>query len=184
MWVLLLAALVGPGRYAGTTADGGRVWLELRADGRGQWGETPGTWALAGETLTFNDRTWRVVPRAEGDPCLEDGQARICLRYAAAPERVQPAPARPEPYVGVWKHTASGGALTLFLTPPGGVMLIEAGPGGMPKQTMGRWQVEDDRWLVLTLGEGPPLRYHVKREGADLVLSGGDLPFPIRFRSG
>lgn len=90
----------------------------------------------------------------------------------------RPAGERPRPLalIGAWRHRASGGALVLRLSGDGRYAIEQPeGPA-----TTGRWDADGER-LTLTPAGGEPLTYTARRDGAALIVGGGDLPTAVRF---
>lgn len=175
MLFLLLASL-GPGRYVGAAPDG-RVDLELRADGSAFFGGAAYRWRLAGDTLHLGGDHGPLALRVDGDCLVGPPFGRVCLVPAPLPPvRRPPASPRPEAWRGRWAHTASGGTLVVVMTADGTYEMRQ------PEQTTtGRWRGDRAGFTLVPEG-GEALRYRARRDGEDLVVSGGDLPTEVRFR--
>lgn len=172
MHLLLALFALAPGRYVGT-APAGRIDLELRADGTAVFGGAPYSWRIDGATLHLGDLALRI----DGDCLRGPPFGEVCLRPAPLPPITEPAQApRPDAWRGAWTHRASGGAVTLTLLPDGRYQMQQ--PEGV---TSGRWR-GDARGFTLMPDGGAALRYRARREGEELVVSGGDLPTEVRFR--
>lgn len=180
-WLMGLAAALLPGQYAGQTATGDAIALHLRADGTAQHAGADWRWAADGDVLVLRrgdtTRRWRVRIDARGAVTLEGapfGRATVQpLRFDPPPA---PPPSRPKAWLGTWAHRGSGGTLLLDLAAEGAVTL---GPAGEPP-ARGTWRAADGA-LVLAVDGGPTLRYMARRDGARLVLRGGDLPGAVVF---
>ena len=185
MHILLLGTLLlalPPGRYIGVVAERTpvqRVDLDLRADGTAVFGGARYRWRRSGPLL-------RLVA-SDGDLTLEvDGQClegppfgRVCLSPAPPlPETPPPTPVppRPEAWRGAWAHTASGGTLVIELGGDGRYVMRQPG-----LVTRGGWRGDDGGFTLVPDG-GEPLTYAARRQGADLLVGGGDLPTEVRFR--
>lgn len=175
------AVPLDPGRYVGVTA-GGRVGLELRGDGSAVFGEAAVRWARTGDVLVLTPAVgapYEVAVIREGDAVVLVGPpfGRMRLEVAAVDS---PAPPVMLPWVGAWVHRASGGALVLRLRGDGVYRMEQRGIAGAAFEAAGRWRGEGAR-LTLTPDGGDPLDYTARREGADLLIGGGDLPGEVRF---
>ena len=183
---LLLGAPPGPGRYTGEV-PGGRIDLVLFEDGRAIFGGAALRWTTQGEALVLKAPGGRAINltmrHGDGGAVLDGsdfGPIRLMPLPASTPARPA-APVRPLDWVGAWRHDAPGGALILRLRGDGRYAMEQPTTGGVaiPPAT-GQWHAVDGR-LVLTPDGGAPLSYVVRRDAADLVIGGGDLPAEVRF---
>ncbi|MCB9526616.1 MAG: hypothetical protein H6702_25015 [Myxococcales bacterium] len=180
-WLLGLAAALLPGQYTGQTATGQALALHLRADGTVDHAGTTWRWAAEGDGLVLTAgaerRRWAVAVDAAGQVVLTGPPfGRATLRLMALDAPAAPPPERPAGWQGTWAHRASGGTLLLTLTADGRAAL---GPAGEPP-ARATWRAADGA-LVLAVDGGPPVRYMARRDGADLVLRGGELPGAVVF---
>lgn len=181
--VLLLAAPLPPGRYAGHAAAG-RVDVQLSEDGRAIFGGAAMRWKAEGETLVLTapgGRALRLTVRRDARGATLEGSPFGPIRVAPLPSITPtrpPAAIRPLDWVGAWRHTATGGALVLRLRGDGRYEMLRGDAD--PAPASGRWQA-DDAALILTPDGGPALTYRARRDGPDLIVAGGDLPIEVRF---
>ena len=185
MWIYLLTALTLSGRYEGSAPEG-RVWLDLRPDGRAELGGARFDWKQEGDRLLLvgAQKTHRLK--------VEQSSAGLALRgppfgvlwlrpapWPSAHQKPSEKPARPSEWLGGWAHVASGGRLTLELRLDGRYMMTQS-DGGPGVQTHGRWSAPDGA-LELTPDGGSPLRYRARRQDRRLLIRGGDLAFEVAF---
>lgn len=185
--VWALAALpLGPGRYVGVVdgEGGAEIGLELRAGGEGVFAGAAVEWTLDGEVLTLRPKAGapyelRVIEDGERVVLAGPPHGRITLRAAEADA---PPPPVPLPWVGGWRHTASGGALVLRLVASGVYEMEQPGTHAAVERVTGRWVGDPTAGtLTLTPDGGAALTYRAKRDGEALMISGGDLPTAVRF---
>jgi hypothetical protein len=175
------AVPLDPGRYVGVT-EGGRVEFELRADGSAVLGEAAVRWTRAGDVLVLSPAVgapYEVTVMQEGDAVVLVGPPFGRMRLERAVVESPPPPVM-LPWVGAWVHRASGGALVLRLRGDGVYVMQQRGIAGAAFEATGRWRGEGAR-LTLTPDGGESLDYTARREGADLLIGGGDLPGEVRF---
>lgn len=186
VWVLAALPL-GPGRYVGVVEGGAEVGLELRAGGAGTFAGAAVKWTLEGDVLTLRPAVGapyelRVTESGEDLVLTGPPHGRVTLRpvEAAAETSAPPPPPVPLPWVGGWRHTASGGSLVLRLV-ASGVYEMEQ-PGASVERVTGRWLGDlAAGTLTLTPDGGEALVYSARRDGEALMISGGDLPTAVRF---
>lgn len=179
------AAPLPPGRYAGHGSEG-RLDLQLLDDGRAIFGGAALRWRADGDTLVLKPpggKALRLTVRHDPDGAVLEGAPGGPIRLAPLPDITPvspPSPPRPLPWIGAWLHRASGGALLLRLMGDGRYEMVQAGTDGRALPTAGAWSARGDA-LILTPAGGPPLTYTARRDGADLLIGGGDLPVEVRF---
>lgn len=199
LWLVALLAppTLSPGAYQGS-AEAGRVDLTLIADGPATLGGTRyPTWAITDGQLVLTGAddqqdTLSIQPGPEpqrrGAPVatlVGPPFGRILLRplpampspRAPAARDVQPSASRTgSPWVGRWRHAASGGTLTLRLDPTGRYRMEQPGTGLGTVE--GRWLVEGGA-LTLTPDGGSALTYTARLDEGRAFIGGGDLPYEV-----
>lgn len=186
VWVLAALPLE-PGAYVGVVEGGAEVGLELRAGGEGTFAGAAVKWALEDDVLTLRPAAGapyelRVSEAGEDLVLTGPPHGRITLRPAktAAAEASTPPPPVPLPWVGGWRHTATGGSLVLRLVASGVYEMEQS--GASIERTTGRWVGDlTAGTLTMTPDGGEALVYRAKRDGEALMISGGDLPTAVRF---
>jgi hypothetical protein len=199
LWLVALFAppVLSPGSYQGS-AETGRIDLTLVADGPATLGGIRYTsWAITGGqlVLTGTDGEQQALairpgpePRRRGAPvAMLEGAlfGRILLRPLPPmpiprPPATTDAPATARradsPWVGRWRHTASGGTLTLQLDASGRYRMAQPGTGLSAVE--GRWLVEGGT-LTLTPDGGSALTYTARLDAGRAFIGGGDLPYEV-----
>lgn len=179
-------ASVAVGRYAGDS-PAGRVWVWLKADGAAEFGGVAYRWRQANGRLLLDGvrpETSALVLQVihvKSSTCLIGPPfTRVCLTPAPLPAPAPIAPrVRPPHLQGAWRHSATGGSLTLVLTPGGRYTMHQNATGDAATQTHGQWH-GDAAHLSLIPDGGARLVYRARRAGPDLFISGGDLPMTVR----
>ncbi|MGK0361503.1 MAG: hypothetical protein ACI9U2_003821 [Bradymonadia bacterium] len=174
------------GRYAGDS-DAGRVWIWLKRDGAAEFGGVAYRWRQADGRLQLDGIHPKTEPLSltitavKARTCLDGPPfTRVCLTAAPLPAPAPIAPRqRPTHLRGAWRHSATGGTLTLALTANGRYTMHQAATGDAAEQTHGQWH-GDDAHLSLIPDGGERLTYRARRAGPDLFISGGDLPMTVR----
>ena len=168
------------------TAASGVVWLEMASDGGARYGLATYRWRVEGDHLLLERAGARlrlqITAAASGFILTGPPFGRVVFTAAPLPKMTPAArPVRPRAWRGRWVHRASGGHLELSLDADGRYAMVHRAGKGDAQTTVGRWHA--DRGLVLTPNGGASQRYRVQIDGGELVLSGGDLPLAVRFRS-